>query len=159
LTRSWRAAATRRAFDYRDPRVSVEVIEHEGTTYAEVIRADVRVGTTTFFSPAESSFQFGLLAHAAGYREAPHYHKEFERRIDDLQQMFVVQRGVVDVELYSDRGRLLQVIRLGAGDAIVLVRGVHAINVIEDFQAFSVKQGPFYGDEVDKVEVAVETTA
>jgi anti-sigma factor ChrR (cupin superfamily) len=137
----------------------VEVVEHEGVTYAEVIRADVTVEKTRFFSPPESSFQFGLLAHEAGYREPAHYHKSFERRIDDLQQMFVVQRGVVDVELYSDGGKLFRVIRLEAGDAIVLIRGVHAIHVIEDFQALSVKQGPFYGDEVDKVEVVVENVA
>ena len=73
--------------------------------------------------------------------------------------MFVVQRGVVDVELYTDDGRLFRVIRLEPGDAIVLIRGVHAIHVIEDFQALSVKQGPFFGDEVDKVEVVVETAA
>jgi hypothetical protein len=35
----------------------------------------------------------------------------------------------------------------------VLVHGVHAIRVVEDFQALSVKQGPFYGDEEDKVNV------
>ena len=73
--------------------------------------------------------------------------------------MFVVQRGVVEVELYTDDGRLFRVITLRAGDAIVLIRGVHAIHVIEDFQALSVKQGPFFGDEVDKVEVVVETAA
>jgi hypothetical protein len=137
----------------------IEVVEHEGVTYAEVIRADVRVEKTRFFSPPESSFQFGLLAHEAGYREPAHYHKSFERRIDDLQQMFVVQRGVVDVELYTDGGRLFRVLTLHAGDAIVLIRGVHAIHVREDFQALSVKQGPFYGDEVDKVEVVVENVA
>lgn len=139
--------------------MGIEVVEHEGVTYAEVIRADVRVEKTRFFSNPESSFQFGLLAHEAGYREPAHYHKSFERKIDDLQQMFVLQRGVVDVELYTDEGRLFRVIRLSVGDAIVLVRGVHAIHVIEDFQALSVKQGPFYGDEVDKVEVVVETAA
>jgi hypothetical protein len=139
--------------------MSIEVVEHDDVTYAEVIRADLRVEQTKFFSPAESSFQFGLLAHEAGYREPAHYHKSFERRIDDLQQMFVVQRGVVEVELYTDDGRLFRVITLRAGDAIVLIRGVHAIHVIEDFQALSVKQGPFFGDEVDKVEVVVETAA
>jgi hypothetical protein len=138
--------------------MSVEVVEHDQITYAEVIRADLQVEKTRFFSPPESSFQFGLLAHEAGYREPAHYHKSFERQILDLQQMFVVQRGVVDVELYTDEGRLFRVIRLEAGDAIVLIRGVHAIHVIEDFQALSVKQGPFFGDEVDKVEVVVETT-
>ncbi len=139
--------------------MSIEVVEHDDITYAEVIRADLRVERTTFFSPPESSFQFGLLAHEAGYREPAHYHKSFERRIEDLQQMFVVQRGVVEVELYTDDGRLVRVITLRAGDAIVLIRGVHAIHVIEDFQALSVKQGPFFGDEVDKVEVVVETAA
>jgi hypothetical protein len=139
--------------------MSVEVVEHDQITYAEIIRADLQVEKTRFFSPPESSFQFGLLAHEAGYREPAHYHKSQERRIEDLQQMFVVQRGVVDVELYTDAGRLFRVVRLEPGDAIVLIRGVHAIHVIEDFQALSVKQGPFFGDEVDKVEVVVETTA
>src|SRR5207249_1370678 len=66
--------------------MGIEVIEHGGTRYAEVIRRDVTVDHTTFFSPAESSFQFGLLAHVAGYEEPPHYHQPFSRTIDDLQQ-------------------------------------------------------------------------
>lgn len=131
----------------------VELIEQHATKYAEIIWADVAVEHTTFFSPAESSFQFGLLAHKAGYVEDPHYHKAVQRSIEDLQQMFVVQRGVVDVMLYTDEGELFRTVRLGAGDAIVLIHGVHAIEVIEDFQALSVKQGPFLGDEVDKVPV------
>lgn len=130
-----------------------EVIEQHGTKYAEIIWADLVVEHTTFFSPAESSFQFGLLAHGAGYVEDPHYHKAVQRRIDDLQQMFVVQRGVVDVMLYTDDGELFRTVRLRAGDAIALIHGVHAIEVIEDFQALSVKQGPFLGDEEDKVPV------
>ena len=137
--------------------MSVERIDHGGVAYAEIIWADTRVPRTQFFSPPESSFQFGLLAHAAGYREPPHYHKATNRLIDDLQQMFVVQRGIVDVELYTDDRRLFRVVRLNPGDAIVLIHGVHSIHVVEDFQALSVKQGPFLGDEVDKVEVVPDT--
>jgi anti-sigma factor ChrR (cupin superfamily) len=133
--------------------VSVEVVEQDGTKYAEILWANTTVEKTRFFSPAESSFQFGLLAHEAGYTEEPHYHKAVERTIDDLQQMFVVQRGVVDVLLYNDDRKLFREIRLNPGDAIVLIHGIHAIRVVEDFQAISVKQGPFLGDEVDKVAV------
>jgi hypothetical protein len=133
--------------------MSVEVIEHDGTTYAEILWADTRVEKTKFFSPAESSFQFGLLAHEAGYVEEPHYHKAVTRTITDLQQMFVMQRGLVDIQLFTDDGRLHREVRLGPGDAIVLIHGVHALKVVEDFQAISVKQGPFLGDEEDKVEV------
>jgi len=130
--------------------MSVERIEYNGVKYAEIIWAHVRVEKTTFFSPAESSFQFGLLAHKAGYAEPPHLHKSTNRVINDLQQMFVVQRGVVAVQLYSDEGDLLREIELHSGDAVVLIHGVHAIRVIEDMQCISVKQGPFLGDELDK---------
>jgi hypothetical protein len=133
----------------------IEKIEFNGKRYAEVIRADASVSHTTFFSPAESSFQFGLLAHRAGYVEDAHYHREFSRSVDDLQQMFVVQRGVVAVDLYADDGKKLAEIVLRAGDAIVLVHGVHAIRVLEDMQCISVKQGPFLGTEFDKVVVKV----
>jgi hypothetical protein len=135
--------------------MAVESVEYGGTRYAEIIWADTRVGTTTFFSPAESSFQFGLLAHEADFVEPPHFHRPFQRTIDDLQQMFVVQRGVVAVELFSDDGRPLREIVLRAGDAIVLIHGVHAIRVLEDMQCITVKQGPFLGPQNDKVFVEV----
>src|SRR3954470_9847492 len=139
--------------------MGIEVIEHDGKRYAEVIWADVRAEKTTFFSPPESSFQFGLLAHEAGYQEEPHYHKAVRRELDDLQQMFVMQRGVVDIQLYTDDGDLHREVRLGPGDAIVLIHGVHALRVVEDFQAISVKQGPFMGDEEDKVAVKVNAAS
>jgi hypothetical protein len=136
--------------------MSIEVIEHNGVRYAEIIWANTRIEKTRFFSPPESSFQFGLLAHEAGYQEAPHYHREFERTVKDLQQMFVVQRGVVGVQLFDDTGALLKEIILHPGDAVVLIHGAHAIRVIEDMQCISVKQGPFMGDAFDKVNVDVK---
>ena len=135
--------------------MAVEVVEYNGVKYAEIIWADTRVEKTTFYSPAASSFQFGLLAHESGFKEPPHYHKPVERKVVDLQQMFVVQRGVVVVDLYSDDGTLLREIEMHAGDAVVLIHGVHAIRVLEDMQCISVKQGPYLGEENDKVFVDV----
>ena len=137
--------------------MGVETIEYEGVKYAEFISAETRVEHTTFFSPEDSSFQFGLLAHEADFVEPPHYHRPVTRTIEDLQQMFVVQRGIVVVELYNDDGDLLREIRMHPGDAIVLIHGVHAIRVLEDMQCISVKQGPFLGTEHDKVIVEVES--
>jgi len=134
----------------------VETVEFGGIKYAEIIWAKTWVDKTTFFSPADSSFQFGLLAHEAGFVEAPHYHKPVARTIRDLQQMFVVQRGVVVVELYSDGGHKLKEIEMHSGDAIVLIHGVHAIRVLEDMQCISVKQGPYLGEEQDKIFVDVK---
>jgi len=134
----------------------VETIEHAGITYAEVIRADTQVPVTKFFSPAHSSFQSGLLAQGAGCAAAPHSHKTVARPISDLQQMFVVQRGVVAVDFFDEQGNRFQEVILRAGDGIVLIHGIHSVRVLEDMQCISVKQGPFLGAENDKIDVEVQ---
>lgn len=136
---------------------SVETIIVNKVKYAEIIWSGATTEKTTFFSPPESSFQFGFLAHKKGFVEPPHYHKAVKRTICDLQQMFIVQKGIVVVELYSDSGRLIREVRLKKGDAIVLVHGVHAIRVEKDMQCISVKQGPFLGTENDKILVEVSS--
>jgi len=137
--------------------MALDIIEHNGIRYAEIIWANTTVDQTTFFSPPKSSFQFGLLAHKANYEEPAHYHQPFERSISDLQQMFVVQKGKVGIKLFDDEGKLLRDIVLGPGDAVVLIQGAHAIYVIEDMQCISVKQGPFMGDKFDKVLINVKS--
>jgi hypothetical protein len=133
--------------------MAYEVIEHDGVRYAEIIWAGTTVETTRFFSPPTSSFQFGLLAHRAGFVEPAHRHHSVRREITDLQQMFVLQRGVMDVSFYKGDGELLRKVRLRSGDAINLIDGAHAVEVIEDMQGISVKQGPFLGDQLDKINV------
>src|SRR5689334_21135860 len=133
----------------------VEIVEHNGTKYAEIIWACTAVKETRFFSPADSSFQFGLLAHEAGFIEPAHYHKPVSRVINDLQQMFVVQRGVVAVDFFDADGKKFREVVLRTGDGIVLIHGTHAVRVLEDMQCISVKQGPFLGAENDKINVEV----
>ena len=135
----------------------IEVIEHQGTRYAEVLRAGTKVEKTRFFSPAGSSLQFGLLAHGAGFVESAHVHHPAKREIRDLQQMFVVQRGVVAVDFFGPGGRKVAEVTLRAGDGILLVDGAHSVRVLEDMQCISVKQGPFLGAENDKKEIQVQS--
>ena len=128
-----------------------ELIIYKKKHYAEIIRSTLKKDETSFLSPAKSSFQFGLLAHKKGFVEPPHYHRPFKRVVKDLQQMFVVQKGVVQVDLYSDNKKLIRKVILKKGDAIVLIHGIHAIKVLKDMQCISVKQGPFLGAKFDKI--------
>jgi hypothetical protein len=136
--------------------MSYEKIERDGTLFAEVIWAGTTVEKSRFFSQKGSSLQFGLLAHEAGFIEPAHYHHPIKREISDLQQMLVVQRGVVAIEFYAPDGVKFHEVILSVGDAINLVHGVHAVRVIEDMQCVSVKQGPFFGDKLDKVNVSTK---
>jgi hypothetical protein len=133
--------------------MSFEIVEHEGIRYAEIIWSNTLVEQTKFFSLPESSFQFGLLANTSGYIEEPHYHKQIDRTIRDLHQMFVVQRGKVAVDFFDGQKINFKSVVLDIGDAILLLDGVHSIRVLEKMQCISVKQGPFLGDVNDKINV------
>jgi hypothetical protein len=135
--------------------MSFEVIEHGGRRYAEVIWADTVVSKSIFFSPDQSSMQFGLLAHQAGFVEAAHYHVSATRTINDLQQMFVVQKGVVAIDFFDPEGIKFREIVLRCGDAVLLTQGTHSVRVLETMQCVSVKQGPFLGPDQDKIEIEV----
>ncbi len=134
-------------------RTIIETFESGGIRYAEIIRKSTWVEKTAFFSPKDSSMQLGLLAHKAGFSEKPHYHKPIKRIISNLQQMFVVQKGKVAVDFFDDKGTLLGDVTLNEGDAILLMNGAHSLRALKDSQCVSVKQGPFLGDENDKVEI------
>ncbi|MGJ4950101.1 hypothetical protein [Bradyrhizobium sp. HKCCYLS20291] len=136
--------------------MSYERIERDGLLYAEVIWAGTTVQKSRFFSGEQSSLQFGLLAHEAGFVEPAHYHHPIKREISDLQQMLVVQRGVLAIDFFTPEGAKFHEVVLRVGDAINLVHGVHAVRVIEDMQCVSVKQGPFFGDKLDKINVSTK---
>ncbi len=136
--------------------IAFEPIDHAGVHYAEVIWAHSTAEITRFCSPATSSMQFGLLAHGKGFVEAAHYHKPIARTIPDLQQMFVVQKGKVAIHFFTLDGIQFRTVVLNVGDAILLCDGAHSVEVLEDMQCVSVKQGPFLGDKNDKIEIKVQ---
>jgi hypothetical protein len=135
--------------------IQFEVIEHGGVRFAEVIWAPSITEKTKFCSPDDGSMQFGLLAHEAGFIEPAHYHKPIERKIMNLAQMFVVQKGKIAVDFFTGEGKKFREVVLGIGDAILLIDGAHAIRVLEDMQCVSVKQGPFLGADNDKINIKV----
>lgn len=137
------------------PGLHFETIENDGIRFAEVIWSGSTVEKTRFLSPDASSLQFGLLAHEAGFVEPAHYHKPIERRIQNLTQMFVVQKGKIAVDFFTSEGKRFREVILEVGDAILLLDGAHSIRVLEDMQCVSVKQGPFLGAENDKIEIEV----
>jgi hypothetical protein len=135
--------------------IQFEVIEHGGVRFAEVIWAPSTTDKTRFCSPDDGSMQFGLLAHEAGFIEPAHIHKPVERKINNLAQMFVVQKGKIAVDFFTAEGKKFREVVLTVGDAILLIDGAHAIRVLEDMQCVSVKQGPFLGAENDKINIKV----
>ncbi len=133
--------------------MGIELLERDGLLLGEVLRANVEVETTTFFSPSNATFQLGLMSHKSGFVEKPHFHPILERPKSPAQQFFYVIRGVVYVDFFLDSGERDFEIILNPGDSIVIIDGVHSLRVAEDSKCITVKQGPFPGIDMDKIEV------
>jgi hypothetical protein len=56
------------------------------------------------------------------------------------------------VDFYSEAGAYLESRELGAGDVILLIRGGHGFEVLEEIEMVEVKQGPYIGD-ADKTRI------
>ena len=126
----------------------------DGVLNAEVLRNNLEVESTQFFSNEQSSLQLGVLSHKAGFLETPHFHSRQDRYPTSTQQFFIVTRGKVIVDFFSKNLDVLESVELLVGDSILIIEGLHRIRIIENSRCVSIKQGPFLGISADKIEVS-----
>jgi len=106
------------------------------------------------FSEPEEFLQGALIEIPANHSFRPHVHLERERSFSDLraQESWVVIRGEVSVDYYSDNGVLLITENLRAGDVTITFRGGHGYRTLtSDALVYEFKSGPYEGLEIDKV--------
>ena len=63
------------------------------------------------------------------------------------QETLFIKRGRLRVDFFDEQQTYLFSRELGAGDVILLVKGGHGFEVLEDLEMIEVKQGPYYGDQ------------
>lgn len=128
----------------------VEKIEYEGMTFAIVLRKDYDEDGVNFITSEDEPIQLGILKHERGTKIKPHTHKNQPRTITEVQEVLHVDYGKVEAEFYESNGRKVAATILHSGDTILLLRGGHGFNILEDSKMIEVKQGPYYGIEEDK---------
>ena len=127
-----------------------EEIGHQGTTIAMIMRGNYSAPGSRFFSPADFSQQFGFLVHRQGHAIPAHFHKKIQREIFLTQEVLLVKKGEIQVNLYSNEKEFLTSRRLHGGDIIFLCSGGHGFTMLEDSEIVEIKQGPYSGRDSDK---------
>jgi mannose-6-phosphate isomerase-like protein (cupin superfamily) len=128
------------------PLQTIERIEHNGEMLALIIRNEYSEPGITFFTPHELSQQLAYMQHKAGKVIAAHYHNPVPRTVTHTQETLFVKRGRLRVDFYDQQQTYLESHELRAGDVILLIRGGHGFQVLEDLEMIEVKQGPYTGD-------------
>jgi hypothetical protein len=137
---------------------SIETLTHDGLVLAKIVRADFATTGVHFVTPQVYSQQLGYMRHAAGHVIVAHAHNLVPRTVEYTQEVLVIRKGQLRVDFYDDAGDYIESRLLRAGDVILLVRGGHGFEVVEDVDMIEIKQGPFVGEVDKRYFPAVETS-
>jgi cupin fold WbuC family metalloprotein len=123
----------------------LEIVKEENKVYAIIIRKEFNQPGVNFFTPEEFSQQLGILIHKKGKKVNRHRHKLIPRKITSTQEVLLIVEGKLKVDLFNDEGKALKSIVMTPGSTILLARGGHSIEILEDSKIIEVKQGPYAG--------------
>ncbi len=129
----------------------VRTIAKDGKTYAQCFRADLHVRSgVRFATENEDPLQVGIFERDKGYEVPAHRHNGRALTLTDVGEFLWVQSGSMRIEVFDEEWNVLDTWTARSGDCIVLLRGGHAISMLEPTRLLEVKQGPYPGKEREK---------
>jgi len=125
----------------------VEKLEHNGEMYALIVRDEFSRPGINFFTPDDLSQQLAHMRHPAGKIIDAHFHNPVPRTVTYSQETLFIKRGRLRVDFFDEKQVYLESRELKAGDVILLIKGGHGFEVLEELEMIEVKQGPYAGDQ------------
>lgn len=123
-----------------------EEIIYNGQMYALIVRKKFSSKGLTFFTPDELSQQLAYMNHPTGHIIDPHIHKKVKREVRYTQEVLFIRKGILKVVFFNEEKEEFAQSLLYEGDVLLLVKGGHGFEIVEDCEIFEVKQGPYAGD-------------
>jgi len=99
-----------------------------------------------FFTPDDFSQQLAFMKHPKGKTIQPHIHNPVPRKVEYTQEILFIKSGKIRVDFYDMEQKYLESHILSQHDVILLIKGGHGFEVLEEIEMFEVKQGPYVGE-------------
>ena len=130
-------------------------IEHKGQILAILIKSSYSQQGINFFTPDSFSQQLAYMNRPGGYVIQPHFHNPVPRQVEFTQEVLIIRKGKLRVDIYDETQEYLESVILESGDVILLAHGGHGFEMLEPTEIIEVKQGPYAGDK-DKTRFSAE---
>ena len=122
----------------------IEKIFYKKKLYSLIVRKSFRKKKgISFFTPNDSTQQFGYMKHKKKYIIKPHLHKKRTTKILYTTEVILLLKGALRVDFYTEKKKYLFSKIIKANDIIVLIQGSHGFKTLEPVEMLEVKQGPF----------------
>lgn len=125
----------------------IETIKSNEKILAIILRANYKSDGISFFTPNEFSQQLGYMNRPKGYKILPHLHNKVKRNVEYTNEVLLIKSGQVRVDFYDENKNYFISQILNKGDVILLVRGGHGFEMLEQSEMIEIKQGPYVNDD------------
>ena len=98
---------------------------------------------------ADEILQVSAMSLKQGRRVNPHKHVATARQTVGTQECWVVFSGQVEVQLFDIDDTAIDTFVLEAGECMTTYRGGHTLEVLNDAVIVEIKNGPYYGAQLD----------
>lgn len=104
-----------------------------------------------FFSNDQDFIQVGAWGYDSGKVLKAHIHNPVTRAVHWTQEVLYVRAGKIRASVFDTAERRIAELVGAEGDILVLLRGGHGYEILEDgTQVLEVKNGPYVGAELDR---------
>lgn len=127
----------------------IEVIKYKKFIFGYIVRYKKKNGVN-FLTPPNLSHQVGYIKHKKNHNIIPHLHLENKRKINYTSEVLIIQKGKIRIDLYSLKKKYLFSKILKKNDIVILIKGAHGFQILENCEMIEIKQGP-YNKKIDKI--------
>lgn len=104
-----------------------------------------------FFSQDDDFIQVGVWGYDSGKQLMAHIHNEVERKVLWTQEVLFVRSGRIRANVFDSTEKKVAELEVGLGDVIILLRGGHGYEILEDgTKVLEIKNGPYVGADRDR---------
>lgn len=122
----------------------------DNISFGFIIRKNSESGKTSFITDQSLPLQFAYMNFNKGDHIKPHIHNQFSREILTTNEVIIVKNGSVVVNFFDFNKNKVGFETLLEGDIIFLQEGGHSFDFLENTELFEVKNGPYFGQDMDK---------
>ena len=131
---------------------NIQVFKKGKQIIAIVLRKNFKKSGNTFLCPSDFPEQLAFVSHKKNKVVKPHVHNRYKRTILRTQEIDILKKGRIEVNLYTDDKKCFKSFVLNAGEAVLFASGGHGYRVLKDMDMILVKQGPYAGKK-DKTHI------
>jgi len=122
---------------------------HPDEILASVITANAKAGRVDA-SDHNEILQVSTMTLPQGKVLKSHKHKPVKRSTVGTQEAWVIMSGQLQAQVFDTDNTVVEELILTAGQCLTLFRGGHTFTVLtDDTVIFEIKNGPYYGSEID----------